>query len=132
MIVIDYLYWHYVIAPMGILGLLKNYLIGTWHMFLIATHFRTLLAPWHRARPSEFGKSKTFGDKILNTIIDFYIRIIAAIIRLIVILIGLIAELAVVAVFITLLIVWLLWPVILLSLFRKGLWLIFSEPYVRM
>lgn len=121
MILIDYFYWHYSIAPLGILGLLKNYLIGIWHRFLIATHFKTLLAPWHRARPSELGAARTFGDRIANGIVDFYIRIIAAIIRLIIILTGLIFELAIVAAFAALMIVWLLWPVIFVWSVSRGL-----------
>lgn len=125
MLLIDYIYWHYAIAPLGILGLLRNYMLGVWHKFLIATHFRTLLAPWHRAKPSEFGTTKTFGDKIINAVVDFYIRIIAAVIRLAIILLGLFTELIVIIAFVILLIVWLLWPVILFFWVGRGLGLIF-------
>lgn len=121
MILIDYIYWHYVIAPLCILGLLRNYLAGTWHRFLIGTHFENLLAPWHRARPSDVGTTRSFGDKIANAIADFYIRIIAAIIRLVIILIGLLAEAVIAIAFITLTVVWLLWPVILVSFIVSGM-----------
>jgi len=130
MVLIDYLYWHYAIAPAGILGLLRNYLLGTWHRFLIGTHARTLLAPWHRARPSDIDNAGTFGDKITNSIVDFYIRIIAAIVRLIIILIGLLVEVIVAILFFALLIAWLLWPLILILLLTKGLALIFGDPYI--
>ena len=121
MLLIDYIYWHYGIAPAGILGLLRNYLTGTWHRFLIGTHAKTLLSPWHRAKPSDTGNVLTFGNKIANAIVGFYIRIIAAIVRLIIILIGLMAELILIIVFVSLLVVWLLWPVILLLFLTKGL-----------
>lgn len=121
MLIWDYLHWHYAIAPARILGLLHDYLIGTWHRFLIGTHCKTLLSPWHRARPSDVGGARTFGDKIVNAIIDFYIRIIAASIRLIIILIGLVAELIVMIAFIVLLAVWLLWPAVFVFWVGQGL-----------
>jgi hypothetical protein len=125
MIFTDYIYWHYGIAPLGILGLLRNYLIGIWHKFLIANHFKTLLAPWHRAKPSEFETTKNLSDKIVDAIIDFYIRIIAALVRLFIILLGLFAELVAIIVFILLLIIWLLWPIIFVKLVSQGLVLVF-------
>ena len=121
MALIEYIYWHYGIAPAGILELLKNYLIGTWHRFLIGTHFKTLLSPWHRARPSDTGTAQNFGDKILNGIVDFYITIAAAVIRLLIILIGLAAEVIIIIVFLVLFIGWLLWPVIFIWSVNKGL-----------
>jgi hypothetical protein len=125
MILADYIYWHYGIAPLGILELLKNYLIGIWHKFLIATHFKTLLAPWHRTKPSEIETAKKLGDKILDFIIDFYIRIIAVLVRLSIILLGLFTELMAIIVFIFLFIFWLLWPIIFVILVGQGLALIF-------
>jgi hypothetical protein len=125
MIFTDYIYWHYVIAPLGILGALKNYLIGIWHKFLIATHFKTLLAPWHRTKPSEIETTKNLSDKIVDAIIDFYIRIIAALARLSIILLGLFAEFVTIIVFIILLIIWLLWPLIFIKLIGQGLALVF-------
>lgn len=124
MLAIDYFYWHYSIALAGILGVLRNYLIGTWHRFLIARHFRTLFSPWHRTKPSDVGRPQNIGDKIMNGVIDFYIRIIAAIVRLAIILIGLAAEAVLTVIFIGLLVVWLLWPVIFVWSIARGLILI--------
>lgn len=121
MILGDYFHWHYTVAPAVILGLLKNYLVGTWHRFLITTHFKTLFSPWHRVKTSDFGETKNFGDKIVNGIIEFYIRILAAAIRLTIILVGLVIEAMVVFVFIALLIAWLLWPAIFIWSVGNGL-----------
>ena len=121
MVVLDYIYWHYGIAPAKIFGLLHNYLIATWHRFLIGTHAKTMLSPWHRTRPSDVGTTQTFEDKIANAIVDFYIRIVAAFIRLIIIVIGLMAEFILIIVFLTLLIVWFLWPVVLFLFLINGI-----------
>lgn len=120
MVFVDYIVWHYAVAPGAILGLLHNYLVGTWHRFLISTHFKTLLSPWHRTRPSDVGKAQSIGDKIMNGVVDFYVRILAAIVRLVIILIGLIAEAVIVTAFVALLIVWLLWPVIFIWMVGYG------------
>ena len=127
MIILDYIYWHYGVAPTGILGLLKNYLVGTWHKFLISIHFKTLLAPWHRTKPSELDTTLAFGDRVLNAIVDFYIRILAAIVRSIIILIGLAAELIIIAVFLIWLAIWLLWPAIFVFLISKGFSLVIGD-----
>lgn len=124
MILTDYIYWHYAVAPMSILGLLRNYLTGAWHRFLVSTHFKTLFAPWHRANPSDVGAAHSLDDRVLNSIVDFYIRIIAAIVRLVIILTGLIFEVILMFAFMALFIVWLLWPVVLIVLILRGFALI--------
>lgn len=116
-----YLHWHYFIASGDILGHLKNYQIGAWHQFLISRHFKTLFSPWHRAQPSDSESKMGIGDRIMFSIIDFYIRIFAAFIRLIIILIGLIYEAILFVIFIVLFIIWILWPLLVLFLIIKGI-----------
>ena len=111
----NYLYWHYSIAPQGILGLLRNYSIGVWHEFLISRHFKTLFSAWHRAQPSDIGGKKGIGDKIMDVVINFYIRILAAIVRLSIIISGLIYEAILYIVFLILYALWLIWPLIVVA-----------------
>ncbi len=122
-IFIKYIYWHFTIAPAGIFEIMGNYLKSTWHKFLIPQHFKTLFAPWHRRDPSQLGakKSRSFGDIILDKIVDGYIRLVAAVIRLAVILTGLVTEVFVTVVFLALFVVWMLWPVVGLFLIFKGI-----------
>jgi len=121
-IFLGYFYWHYTIAPFEILRIMQNYLISNWHKFLIVQHFRTLFAPWHRQNPSDIGpRSKTFTDKILDVITDFYIRLIAAAIRLVIIGSGLIVELLTIVLFLIIFIAWLAWPAICVYSISSGL-----------
>ena len=100
-------------------------MVARWHQFLIVQHLNTLFAPWHRQNPSDFGpKDTTFFDKILNSITDLYIRLIAAGIRLAIIFIGLMVELLTLISFLLLFIVWLGWPAIAIYLISKGLTLV--------
>jgi len=89
---------------------------------MIVQHFNTLFSPWHRQNPSDFGpKENKFTDKILDSMADFYIRLIAAGIRLIIIFTGLFVELVTIAGFSALYMIWLGWPAIAIFLISKGL-----------
>src|SRR3989344_7064780 len=106
-IFLEYFYWHYTVAPFEILQIMRDYLKANWHRFLIVQHFKTLFAPWHRQNPSDFGsKNKTFGDKILDKIADLYIRLIAALIRLLIISAGLIWQFILLIFFLLLFVAW--------------------------
>ena len=121
-IFLDYIYWHWAVAPREILKIMNNYLIANWHRFLITQHFKTLFSPWHRQNPSDIGpKQNAFTDKILNAITDLYIRLIAAGIRTVIILAGLVIELLTLIFFLVLFVAWLVWPVIAIYLIMKGL-----------
>ena len=124
-IFLDYIYWHFAVAPFEILKIMTNYLIATWHKFLIAQHFRTIFSPWHRQNPSDFGiKSRKFSDKIFDFMADIYIRLIAAFVRFSIILIGLFVELVVLTFFVMIFLLWLVWPVVAIWIIIKGILLL--------
>ena len=124
-IFLEYFYWHYTVAPREILKIMNNYMVAQWHQFLIAQHFKTLFAPWHRQNPSDLGsRDRKFTDKIMDSITDIYIRLIAACIRLTIIFMGLVVELMTLAVFLVLFVVWLAWPAVAVYMISKGLNLI--------
>lgn len=106
---------------------MQNYLRANWHRFLIVQHFRTLFAPWHRQNPSDLGKrEKTFGDKIMDSLADLYIRLIAAGIRLIIITAGFVIEFLILVFFLLLFVIWLAWPVISIYMIISGLNLVIN------
>lgn len=124
MIAIKYLSWHFFVAPKNILQIAANYAKAVWHQFLIPQHSRSLFAPWHRRKPSDFAHSPGLGGRAIDAIIDFYIRIIAAGIRLSIIALGLMVEVATLCLFVLLFFVWVLWPLILFTSLIYGLRLI--------
>lgn len=124
-IFLEYLYWHYAVAPFEILKIMQNYLKAARHQFLLVQHFKTLFSPWHRQNPSDFGtRERTFGDKIMDSLADLYIRLIAACIRMTIIIAGLLWQLVLLSAFLTLFVVWLAWPAIGIFLISRGLGLI--------
>ena len=124
MLFATYLYWHYAIAPIEILKLMKNYIIATARKFLIWGHLKTLFYPWHRLRVSDVVHPKNIADRVTNLVVEAYIRLIAAFIRLVVIFMGLIAEMLVISFFFCLFIAWLAWPAILFISITKGIQLL--------
>ena len=121
-IFLEYFYWHWIVAPFEILRIMKNYLKGAQHQFLITQHLKTLFSPWHRQNPSDFGaKERNFGDRILDSMADLYIRFIAAGIRMIIILMGLLWQLILLILFLILFVAWLAWPLILIYSVGRGL-----------
>ena len=126
-IFIEYLYWHFAIAPGHIVHIMMNYMHATWRRFLIPQHLQTLFSPWRRRQPSDLARasSRTFGQKILDAMIDVYIRILAAFVRLSVIVVGCVSEVSVVLGFLILLIAWIFWPGIALYLVVSGIYLLF-------
>ena len=121
-IFIGYFYWHFTVAPFEILRIMRNYLNAYWHRFLITQHLRTLFSPWHRRNPSELGnKKKTFTDKIIDLIIDLYIRLIAAGARTAIIVIGLLWQAVLLIIFMFLFVFWIVWPIAGAYLISKGL-----------
>ena len=126
MLFVDYILWHYSVAPRQILVLLKNFSRATWHKFMIVQHFKTLFAPWHRMLANYMFPPKNFADKLGNWVVDMYIRLIAALIRSTIILTGLAVQAIAVIFFITLFIVWLLWPLVFLALLSRGFHLIIT------
>jgi len=119
---LEYFYWHYTIAPFEILRIMGNYLKASRHQFLLVQHLKTLFAPWHRQNPSSFGpKNRTFGDKILDVLVDIYIRLIAAVIRLTIIVMGLLWQLLLFIGFMVLFVGWLGWPAIAIYMIGMGI-----------
>lgn len=125
MLFLHYIYWHYLIATRNIWEIWSNYERATWHRFLIVRHLQTLLAPWHRQRPSDVKKSRDATGKILDGMIDFYVRIAAALVRLTIVATGLVVQFLWLGLFIALFFAWLLWPLILVISVIKGLTLVF-------
>jgi len=124
MLITEYFIWHYSIAPPAIWVIFGNYAKATWHRFLIGRHFKTLLAPWHRRQPSDMGERNGIGSKMLDAISDFYIRILAAFIRLTLIILGLIFIALVFVIFASLFFIWILWPLIAGYFVIKGIALV--------
>ena len=121
-ILIQYVFWYYLVAPGSIVKIARNYIVSTWHRFYIVNHLKTLFVPWHRLNVEV--SLKTLGEKIVlgiaNKIADLYLLLVAAVVRLLVVTIGLVAELVIFAIFSLFLIFWIAGPIIFFGLIILG------------
>lgn len=131
-ILIEYIFWHYAIAPFEIIKIAKNYLIFVWHKFYILNHLKTLFRPWHRQQPHV--ESSTIGEKIFiataGRLADFYFLLVAAMVRLFVIISGLLSEAFVFLSFILIFIFWIFWPITFVYLSFLGITRIEADGFI--
>lgn len=126
MLLFEYVWWHYAIAPLNIVRIARDYLAAVRHKFFISRHLRTLFAPWHRVRAQDIAQeAHTLGESVENAIgtvvADVFFRLIAASIRTTIIVLGLAVEALTFAAFIALFLVWLAWPVLALVSVGAGI-----------
>ncbi len=123
LVLIQYIFWFYTLAPLEIIRIAKNYIIATWHKFYIVNHLKTLFLPWHRQEAKI--EPKSLSDKILlataGKIADLFLIFVAVIVRLTVVIFGLIAEVFVFLLFVSIFVLWILWPIILIYFLISGL-----------
>lgn len=125
MLIFDYFWWHYIVAPINILEIAKNYSTAVWNKFLIWQHARTLFSPWHRMQAKYMFPAQGFLDRIGNFFFEIFIRFIAAFLRSVIIVFGLLAQATAVIIFAAILFVWLAWPFLFVIYVSRGLELIF-------
>jgi hypothetical protein len=108
--IVQYLVWHYTIAPGDILHIGHNYIASVWHRFLIPKHLATLVAPWHRMSAALLAEDQTLSTRAANFFMEPILRSVGLIIRLAVIGAGLLTEGAVATSIALVLVVWFAWP----------------------
>jgi hypothetical protein len=124
MLILDYFWWHYVVATVNILRIFRNYFVAAGNKFLIWQHARTLFSPWHRMQAKYMFPAQGFSDRIGNFFFEIFIRFVAAFLRLVIIIFGLLTQAAVIIIFAIILFVWIAWPFLVVIYVGKGLGLI--------
>ena len=126
MVFLSYVRWHYTVAPIGILTVSKNFIVGMWHRFLIPRHLMTLFSPWHRALPSQLPHKLNIGERVMYFIMDVFIRILGACIRMSVIVLGLLMELFLILGGVVSVVLWIIWPALVVITLYQGILLLTS------
>jgi hypothetical protein len=115
-----YIRWHYSHGVTNFIQISENLMRGVWRIFAIPTLFRTLLTPWSRLH-EEYETGAGIGDWLGVFIVNSLMRIVGAVVRVVVIAFGLVSLIVSSLFFVAGLVVWLLWPVVLVL----GFFLIF-------
>lgn len=119
----DYLRWHYGSAPRDLFLIWKNFLWFGYHFFSIGILSKTLFSPLYRIQ--EPYKRLAIEYNLESLIANLMMRIVGFIIRSVIISAGIIFELGLILMYIPLLVVWLLWPAVVLAVLVFGLFILF-------
>ncbi len=120
MVLKQYIFWHYNDALKTILKAWNNILSFIFYYFSISLLFKTFFSYWKRSS-SSYSKEIGLKKNLENFIINLMSRTLGAVIRFFLIIIGLIFSFSI---FITGLIIFLLWitlPIWLFYVFNHGL-----------
>lgn len=118
-ILVLYVKWHFLIAPLAILSGWRNILIFNLSYFSIPLLLKTLISPWRRSLVS-YAKGfhiAKFFESLASNLIS---RIIGFVIRTFVISVGIAAELALVLVGPIVVAFWISLPVLIIFTFIYG------------
>lgn len=115
-----YILWHYSSALSGIATLSIRALWFMTHFFSLSLLLRTLFSPWKRLHETYQGGlnlENLFSIIVVNTLM----RIVGALFRIVVIAIGVICVIGVAVLSILFFVVWLLAPLVIITLFSVGI-----------
>ena len=123
-LVVDYVVWHFFIAPLEILKAWRNVFLYSVTYFSTLVLLRNLFSPWHR---SEWNYSKTFdiGQFIETFISNIISRVLGAIVRICMIIFGIAGEICIFFAGIAVFIFWLLTPFLIAGGFFYGFTILF-------
>lgn len=119
-ILITYIKWHFLIAPLAIISAWHNILVFNFSYFSVPSLFKTLFSPWRRSSVL-YVKGfhiKKFFETLASNLIS---RIIGAIIRISVIAVGIIIELALIPIGPIVIAFWVALPLLIAFTFLYGI-----------
>jgi len=120
----EYFLWHYSVALRLCLNIVTNAVWFTYHFFSVSVLARTLFEPWHGMHDERYRqvfKPNALSEKFL---VKSVMRVFGFLIRMPVIVLGLIFCAVVAFCGLVFFMIWLVLPLIAVTLFVKGIQLI--------
>ena len=118
----EYIRWHYSRALLDLLGNIKNFLLFIYNFFSVGTLMSTFFSPWlGLGEKYKEGAVLDFADHLSSFFVNTMMRFVGVIIRTIVILFGFICMLCGASVGILLVIVWILYPIVVILFLLSGI-----------
>lgn len=121
-----YIRWHYTKALVELFGNIKTFLYFLYNFFSIRTLSTTLFSPWlGLGERYKQGSPLDFADHLSSFFVNSMMRSIGAIVRSIVILVGILSMLFGAVMGILFIVLWILYPAIIILILLSGLRLMF-------
>lgn len=117
----DYLFWHYGVAYVDIVGITRNYLWFVNHLFSVPDVLRSLFSPFKRMKEDKGNIVGRPADFFANLVVNIIMRIVGFIIRFALLTIALASFLSIVALGAATLLVWTILPGLIIYVFISGL-----------
>lgn len=116
-----YFVWHYTRAIKDIFYIWLDFIWFTFNYFSISLLLRTFFSPWKR-----LGEEKRGFFDFGFFIIDIFMRMFGMLLRSATIILGLLCVIIVVSLGPVALLIWVVWPIIIISLLTNGLSILFK------
>jgi len=124
-----YISWHYTKAISDLLGLFKNFARFIWTFFSIKLLLQTLFVPFQKLSVKRT-KKLDLEDFFSALVTNLLMRLIGFIIRTFFIVIGLFSMIFYVLAYSVLFIIWIVLPLVILSMFVLGLIALLKIPQI--
>lgn len=122
----DYIFWHYTVAYVDQIYILKNYVWFLKRFFSIREVVKSLFSPWKRIQDDKGSLLRDPGNFFASLIVNTIMRIVGFFARMILLLIALICFLVLLVIALIVMVLWALIPLIVVFLFGKGVTLLFT------
>lgn len=119
-IVRDYFLWHYSVAYVDIVGIIRNYLWAVNHMFSVLELLKSLFAPFKRIQEEQVNIIRKTEEFFANLYVNFLMRIVGFVLRTALLSIALVAFLLVIGLGLLTLLLWTILPGLVFYLFISG------------
>lgn len=118
-----YVIWHYTAGLWAALAVARNLLRFTFHFFSVGLMFKTLFSPWRRLG-EDYASGLHPNEWLATLTVNTLMRVVGAAMRLVLIIFGLIALVVVAVGSVVVMLMWILWPVLVLTSLMGGLFLL--------
>lgn len=126
-IFLGYIRWHYSRALLELFVNIKIFLYFLYSFFSISTLCSTFFSPWlGLGERYKQGAPLDFADHLSSFFVNTMMRLIGMFVRLVVILIGLLSMLLASIAGLLLIVVWILYPVLVVTFILSGIRLMFK------
>jgi hypothetical protein len=119
-----YIKWHYSRGIKEVVNTAENFIRFLFHFFSLKLLFSTLFSPWRRLHEN-YNKAD-LGDMASSLLVNFIMRIVGFISRMIIILIGVLCIISAALLALVAFAAWLFYPFLILAVLSSGVILIMS------
>ena len=122
----DYIFWHYTVAYVDQIYILKNYVWFLKRFFSIREVAKSLFSPWKRIQDDKGSLLRDPENFFASLIVNTLMRIVGFFVRIILLSIALLSFILLLALAFVVMVTWAAIPLLAVYFFGKGVTLLFT------